>query len=175
MFAISLRAQENPGLSTDTALANILNRRFKGGESAFLKYMGNNLRYPPEAMQHCRLGIVLVALKLRPSGDIDSVLFKNEVKFGMGIEDEILRVLLMSRGKWIKSETTTIISFSIAFQTLEEQSSDATIIVIGYEMPQGGCPTDKALIKNYEKYKKKDQYKELKEVCEDLIRRMPKN
>jgi len=175
LIAISLHAQENPGISSDTTLTNILNKRFKGGEMGFMKYMNDNLRYPTEAMQNCRLGTLLVVLKLRITGDIDSILFENEIKFGMGIEDELIRVLLMTSGKWIKSETPTILSFSVAFQTDENHSSDASVVLVGYGMPQDGCPTDKALIKMYEKYKKKNQYKEMKEVCEDLIRRMPKN
>lgn len=175
LITILLNAQENPGLSTDTVLTNILNRRYKGGETAFIKYMSDNLRYPTAAMENCRIGIVLTTLKLHPSGDIDSILFNNEIEFGMGIEDEILRVLLMTRGKWIKSEIPTTLSFSVAFQMDEEHLPDATIVLVGYGQPKGGCPSDKSLIKTYEKYKKKDQYKEMKEVCEDLIRRMPKN
>lgn len=175
LFLIPLHAQENPGLSTDTALMNILNRRYKGGEMAFIKYMSDNLRYPTEAMANCRIGIVLATLKLRPSGDLDSVFFKNEIEIGMGIEDEILRAVWSTRGKWIKSEMPTILSFSVAFQMEEEHLPDATIVLVGYGMPKGGCPSDKSLIKNYEKYKKKDQYKEARAACEDLVRRMPQN
>ena len=158
---------------TDSVLTNTLNKKFKGGEEGFIRYFGYNLKYPMEARLKCRIGILLTTVKIRPSGDIDSIQFNNEIELGLGLEDEVVRCLLSTKGRWQKSEEYSKFTFSVAFHMDESNMPNATVAVVAYGLPANGCPTNKDVIELFQKAKKKNQVKEAIELCEDILRRIP--
>jgi hypothetical protein len=173
-FSLYLSAQNEVISPADSATFNVLDHRFIGGKMAFFKFLGENIIYPVEAREHCRQGVSLVRVKLRPTGVVDSIQFQNAIAIGMGIEEEILRCLLGTKGKWLRSADYPELLFSIGFSLDEKEQSQATIVIAGSGMPQNlNCPTEKSIIEAFQKAKKKKNYKEALELCQDLLRRMP--
>ena len=173
-YSIFLSAQDEKPSAADSLAFNVLDHRFVGGSAAFFKFMGQNIRYPVQARQNCREGISLVRVKLRPTGVVDSIQFQNDVAIGMGVEDEIIRCLLGTKGKWLRSADYPELLFSVAFNLNEKYKPDATIVALGYTVPGlASCPTNEETLKSFEKAKKKKNYKEALELCQDLLRRMP--
>lgn len=172
LYTTLFYAQNTQPLIKDS-LETLLNKGYKGGAKAFYVDLANSMRYPMEARQNCRMGIALVSMKIRPSGAIDSILFRHEVEIGMGIETELARCLLLTKGKWLKDTAYTSYDFSVAFQIEDGDKLKGSILVEAYASPPSDCPTIKDAIKGLEKAKKKEKYKKAIEFCEDILRRMP--
>jgi hypothetical protein len=171
-------AQRSSDTMSFDSIKKILNQRFEGGDAAFFKQLSKTLRYPLEARENCRIGTVFVDLKIKPSGAFDSLNIKNEVVIGMGIEQEVSRSVFSTKGKWLKATEYSFISFSVGFNLGEgsdqvKDNINATIVVIGYSLPPSSCLSNKAIIKDFERAKKKNNKKEMLEACEELRRRMP--
>jgi len=68
----------------------------KGGLEAFIK---SNLIYPPYSLQNCLEGNVTIAFKLNKDGQV----YQSKVQSGIGtdLDDEALRLIRRSSGKWI--------------------------------------------------------------------------
>jgi TonB family protein len=77
----------------------------KGGLEAFV--MANNV-YPQYSLQNCIQGTVTISFKLDKRGQV----YYSKISSGMGtdLDDEALRLIRLSSGKWIvpKSHDTTI-------------------------------------------------------------------
>ncbi len=169
--ALCLSAQKETQEQIDSVAFQALDQRYEGGQKAFFKYFGQNVRFPHDARFNCRLGTLLISLKIRPTGGIDSLHFTNDLELGMGIEDEVIRCLIGTKGKWIKTTDYTTLNFSIAFCMEEDKERPkASMLVVGYGTP---CPTHQDIVKAFEKAKKKKNYKEAIALCEDLLRRRP--
>jgi hypothetical protein len=173
LYALHAFAQNPSQASLDSAVFKTIDTRYKGGYKAFFTVLGETLRCPKEAVENCRWGIVLVRLKIRPSGVIDSVIFKNDIPLGMGIEEEIAAVLLTTKGKWTRAVEYETIDFSIAFHEDEDKPQATMLVTISKYGAIADCPSNDELIKHLERAKKKAQYKKAILLCEDLIRRFP--
>ena len=173
LFALRQKLNAPERNTRDSMAYQVLDKRFKGGEKGFLKYFGEQLKYPMEARQNCRLGTLLVNVKIRPSGALDSIAFKNDVTFDMGIEEEVIRCLVGSKGQWLKSTESAYLSFSIGFTMDEKNKMGTTLLVVAYGYPKIGCATNQEVIKAFEKAKKHNTPKEALELCEELLRRLP--
>jgi hypothetical protein len=168
-YSFTFYAQNQQQTVADSVAFNTIDKRYKGGKKAFFTHLGTTLKCPQEARENCRFGIVLVTLKLRSSGVIDSILFKNDAPLGMGLEEEIAKVIFETKGQWTRAVEYTTIAFSVAFCE-ENDKPNATILVT---LSGSQCPSNQDLIKDLEKAKKKKKYKEALSICEDLIRRFP--
>lgn len=87
--------------------------QLKGGLPAFLK---NNTIYPPYSLHNCIQGTVKVGFKLNAKGDV----YYSEITNGIGadLDEEALRLIKMSNGKWIipaTHDTTTLIVVPVNF------------------------------------------------------------
>ena len=172
-YTLYISAQNKTQEQIDSVAYQALDQRYEGGQKAFFKYFAQNLRFPQDARFNCRLGTLLISLKIRPTGGIDSLHFTNALQLGMGIEDEVIRCLIGTKGKWIKTTDYTTLSFSIAFCMEEDKERPkATMLIVGYGSPSN-CPTYQDIVKAFEKAKKKKNYKEAIGLCEDLLRRRP--
>jgi TonB family protein len=85
----------------------------KGGLPAFLK---NNTIYPAYSLHNCIQGTVKIGFKVNAKGDI----FYTEITSGVGadLDDEALRLVKMSSGKWevpSSHDTTTLIVVPVNF------------------------------------------------------------
>lgn len=72
--------------------------QFKGGESALSTFLTNHIIYPEYSRQNCIGGTIKVGFKLDNTGKVTDV----HVEQGMGLDldDEAVRVVKMTSGKW---------------------------------------------------------------------------
>ena len=89
---------------------------FKGGEKNLYSFIKNHQIYPEYSKANCLQGTVHISFKLDPRGNI----YDSEVQkgFGTDLDDEALRIIRMSSGKWIVPagfDTTTALVLPINF------------------------------------------------------------
>lgn len=103
--------------------------QFKGGPNNLNAFIKNNLIYPDYSKANCLQGTIHVQFKLDQRGEI----YDSEVKkgFGIDLDDEALRLIRLSSGKWIvpaNYDTTTAIvlpvNFSLKDYNCEERNKD---------------------------------------------------
>ncbi|MGK6349886.1 energy transducer TonB [Parapedobacter sp. DT-150] len=70
---------------------------FPGGMEAFLKYVQENYRYPPQAMEHGVKGKIILAFIVERDGSLTDITIMRDLKFGTG--EEAVRLLTTSP-KW---------------------------------------------------------------------------
>ncbi|WP_051189497.1 TonB family protein [Daejeonella oryzae] len=102
---------------------------FKGGRRNLDIFINSNLLYPEFSKENCIEGIVQVSFKLNSKGRI----YDSEVEkgFGIDLDDEALRVVRLSSGRWIVPagyDTTQAIilpvNFSLKGYKCEERTKD---------------------------------------------------
>ncbi len=86
---------------------------FKGNLDSFVK---DNIIYPSYSLHNCIQGTIKVGFKLSPKGDVS----KATVVQGLGtdLDDEALRIIKMSSGKWIvpsSHDTATLVIVPVNF------------------------------------------------------------
>ena len=89
---------------------------FKGGDKNLFAFIKNNQIYPEYSKVNCLQGTVNVSFKLNGAGEI----YDSEVQkgFGTDLDDEALRIIRLSSGKWIVPagfDTTTAMVLPINF------------------------------------------------------------
>jgi len=89
---------------------------FKGGDKNLYAFIKNTQIYPEYSKANCLQGTIHVSFKLNRQGHI----FDSEVQkgFGTDLDDEALRIIRLSSGKWIVPadfDTTTAIVLPINF------------------------------------------------------------
>lgn len=102
---------------------------FKGGQRNLSLFIANNLIYPEYAKQNCLQGTIYVSFKLNKQGRIfDSEIHKG---FGVDLDDEALRIVRLTSGKWIvppTHDTTSAlilpVNFSLKEYECESRSAD---------------------------------------------------
>lgn len=87
--------------------------QLKGGLSSFLT---ENQIYPPYSLYNCIQGSVSIGFKLNSKGNI----YYSAIKKGIGtdLDDEALRLIRMTNGKWIvplTHDTTTLVIVPVNF------------------------------------------------------------
>lgn len=77
---------------------------FKGGDSELAYFLKENLVYPEYSRQNCISGTIQVSFNVDGAGKLHNV----KIYKGMGIDldDEAIRVLKLTSGKWIVSAGT---------------------------------------------------------------------
>lgn len=131
--------------------------QFKSGPSGFASFLENNTIYPPFSKQNCIQGTVNVSFKLDQSGKV----YLSKITKGIisELNDEALRLVRMSSGKWQvpAGYDTTIsvvvpVNFRLSGYDCEGKSkADIKAAIVSYEAEEG---LTNAVI-NF--YKNKDQ------------------
>ncbi|PST85205.1 energy transducer TonB [Pedobacter yulinensis] len=90
---------------------------FRTGKHTLESFLASNTVYPAYSRQNCIGGTVVVAFKLDKKGDV----FSSRVVRGVGtdLDDEALRLVRMTRGKWSLPagfDTTTLVSVPVNFK-----------------------------------------------------------
>jgi hypothetical protein len=80
--------------------------QLEGGLSSFLK---DNMVYPPYSLQNCIQGTIDVGFKLNAKGEVYYAAIVKGV--GTDLDDEALRLIKLSSGKWESSFKSRHISF----------------------------------------------------------------
>lgn len=92
--------------------------RLKGGLEQFVN---NNRIYPQYSLQNCIQGTVTIGFKLNQKGEV----YNSSVRKGMGtdLDDEALRLIRMSSGKWLMPmvyDTSLVVIAPINFKITSE-------------------------------------------------------
>ena len=94
---------------------------FPGGQAAFAKFLGRNLRFPASAIDEGVHGKVLVSFIIEKSGELSNIKILNGI--GAGCDEEAIRVLLKSprwkAGVQNKQKVRVMYTLPINFQTPE--------------------------------------------------------
>jgi TonB family protein len=134
----------------------------KGGLESFIKA---NLIYPPYSLQNCLEGNVTIAFKLTKDGDV----YNSKIQSGIGtdLDNEALRLIRRSTGKWIMPagyDTSAVLIVPVNFK-LEgyncgnRTKADKQRAIAAYQASEG--LTDAIL--NFYKNKKAGNYKKEEE------------
>lgn len=72
---------------------------FKGGERSLSSFISRSLIYPEYSKQNCLQGTVNISFQLTRNG----IIFNSKVEkgFGIDLDDEALRIVRLTSGKWI--------------------------------------------------------------------------
>ncbi|MGV8879918.1 MAG: energy transducer TonB [Sphingobacteriaceae bacterium] len=76
--------------------------KFKGGPNALNNFLENNLVYPEYSRQNCISGTIQVSFQLNEDGSLFNVKIQNG--FGIDLDDEALRIVKLTAGKWVVPE-----------------------------------------------------------------------
>lgn len=135
----------------------------KGGLEAFVT--ANNV-YPQYSLQNCIQGTVTISFKLNKDGFV----YYSKIRSGIGtdLDDEALRLIRLSSGKWIvpKNHDTTVsliapIKFTLSGYNCENKNPEEIKRAIAlYRSNQGLAGT----IQNFYRNKEKGTYKKAEEA-----------
>jgi TonB family protein len=89
---------------------------FKGGQKGLKSFIDNNLIYPEFSKDNCLQGTIQVSFKLDSEGKI----YESKIQkgFGVDLDQEALRIVRLTSGKWImpiKHDTLTSLVLPITF------------------------------------------------------------
>ncbi|MFA8449719.1 MAG: hypothetical protein ACEPOW_03375 [Bacteroidales bacterium] len=160
--------------SRNKTIEMILDYRFKGGHWAFQKLFYKNFVYPEAARNACAIGISIINITVNCSGQLENVVVKNSL--GYGVELEIKKVLSLPEAEWnsCKDDKYTRFEIPILFVTQGTQTNrvDPYIVVEG-ENPGFVCKNDKYYWDRAVKYLKKKKGKKAISYLDILIKRNP--
>ncbi|WP_207428376.1 energy transducer TonB [Pedobacter sp. SYSU D00535] len=102
---------------------------FKGGQKNLDAFISRSIIYPEYSRQNCLQGTVQVSFQLNKAGRIvDS---KIEKGFGTDLDDEALRIIRLTSGRWLVPSSfdttqylTLPINFSLREYNCDERTSD---------------------------------------------------
>lgn len=80
----------------------VVNPTFKGGIQEFYKFLGMNMRFPPDASRNGVGGRVMLSFVVCEDGSLCE--YKVENRVGYGLDEEALRVAKLMDGKWKPGE-----------------------------------------------------------------------
>lgn len=80
-----------------------INYRFKIGEDGYISFFSRNITFPATATKNGTVANSITRISLNPEGEIDSIAVINPID--SIIDNEVLRVIELSRNKWEKCDT----------------------------------------------------------------------
>jgi hypothetical protein len=83
-----------------------INARFKGKEIEFRKFIAQNLKYPVLSQEDRSVGYSITSITITPKGEISDISTINFID--KPIEQDINRVLRMTKNKWLKCDTISV-------------------------------------------------------------------
>lgn len=166
-------AQKNLPENFESNLAEVLENRFNGGSKPFFQLVYGNIKYPGEARAACRLGQLLVTLSISEQGHIENIQYLNELDYGL--EEEVKRVLELTAGRWLPSENSSALYFSVGFHIERTADIKGDLKVTAYGLSGGdkSCENNQSIEEKLHKAIKKKQSEKALEYCEELLRRDP--
>lgn len=90
--------------------------RFKDGPDGFANFLKQNTIYPSFSKNNCIQGTTEISFKLNAQGKI--YFSKITKRIGTGLDEEALRLVRMSSGKWMVPagyDTTTVVNVPVRF------------------------------------------------------------
>jgi len=174
LLVIFLISGSSFGQSSEKFAQN-MDKLYEAGNSTFLEEVYESIKYPQEARENCRVGVLKTLISTDTAGAIESIILGN--RLGMGIEAEVIRVLNLTSGKWRKGKKLKY-PINFAFRIGKNQKDFAgdiniTAFAVGYQAHSGCSIPQKGLEKQVRKYRKKGKLEKAKLVYEELLRRYP--
>jgi TonB family protein len=77
--------------------------KFRGGDPAIISFINSNIDYPEAAKQDNIQGRAIVKFMVTASGDVVGARVTNKIDKALG--DEAIRVIKLTRGKWIPAKS----------------------------------------------------------------------
>jgi TonB family protein len=97
LMSMSVNAQNDPICQTPEVFPE-----FKGGVSAMMKFICDNVKYPKDAEESKTEGRVVVQLTIEKDGKVSGYKVVNKVS--PSLDDEALRVAKLTSDKWIPAK-----------------------------------------------------------------------
>lgn len=135
---------------------------FRGGKRGMQTFISQNLIYPGYSRQNCIQGTIEVSFRLGRNGQV----YGSRVEKGLGVDldDEALRIVRLSSGKWLVPagfDTTSIMTMPVTFSLsdrgcLTQSPKDIRNAINAYRAQQELT----AAITNFYSQKEKGKYTE---------------
>jgi len=169
-FPLFISAQEVPAQVHEDSIDAFLNTHYKDGARGFLEMFYKNINYPKVARRNCTSGILIVKLTFGKNGSIAKTELFNPL--GDGIEEEVVRVINISKGGWKSLAEGRSISFSLGFIMGEKEKLNCYITMIAV-INGLNCYTIKDFQKKLNWALKKEKYEKALAYCDQILRRNP--
>lgn len=131
------------------------NSQYEGGGQAFRDLINKNIKYPVDAKESGRQGLVVVGFTLTKDAKIINAKIKNSV--GMGCDEETIRLLKLIEGKLTpKSDSDQYFEFTMRFQLMDTKDVQK-------------------LIEKADKLYSKEKYHDALNILDEIIRQSPYN
>ena len=165
----------------ETSFYYVLDNRFQGGSDAFIELFKENIRYPQEAFDNCRVGLSKIKLSISKDGKLEDFKFTN--KLGMGIEEKLSHFLESTKNDWKAWARDSEMELTIGFSLITKSDSyypDADLLVLEksafkFATNNEYCDSDAKVEKKVNKYIKRKKYDKALSFAEELVRRHPDN
>lgn len=159
----------------------VLDNRFKGGSDAFIELFKENISYPQEAFDNCRVGLSKIRLSISKDGKLEHYEFSN--KLGMGIEKKLSSFFDSTKDNWKSWARNSEMEMTVGFSLITQRDSyypDADLLVLeksAYKFATNNeyCDSDAKVEKRVKKYIKRRKFDKALSFAEELVRRHPDN
>jgi TonB family protein len=130
-------------------------KQYDGGEKAYFDWLSKNIKYPGEAKDNDRQGLVVIGFILTKEARIIDLKVKNSV--GFGCDEEAIRLLKMIEGK------------------LKPNSKDNEYFEMTLRFKLADTKELNRLIEEANKLYSKEKYKNALKILDEVIRQAPYN
>lgn len=169
------------------AQENGINTRYKGKEIEFRKFIAQNLKYPVLSQENRLVGYSITSITITPKGEIAGISTINPID--EPIEEDINRVLRMTKKKWLKCDTISV-NQTFYVQIVYELGDNPVIknpvkdkynfvdvvVLTAFGFPNNNLPeSNETIAIKLAKELKKNNYKEALDYVDESIRRNPFN
>ena len=169
------------------AQENGINARFKGKEIEFRKFIAQNLKYPVLSQEDRAVGYSITSITITPKGEISDISTINFID--KPIEQDINRVLRMTKNKWLKCDTISVdqtFYVQIAYvlgdnRNVENPVKDKynfvdVVVLTAFGLPNNYLPeSDESIATKLTEELKKNNYKKALTYVDESIKRNPFN
>ena len=165
----------------ETSFYYVLDNRFQGGSDTFIKLFKENVSYPKEAFDNCRVGLSKIKITISKDGKLENYEFTNKLE--MGIEEKLSHFFDTTKDNWKAWARASEMELTVGFSLITKKDSyypDADLLVLEksafkFATDNEYCDSDAQVEKRVKKYIKRKKYDKALSFAEELIRRHPDN
>ena len=165
---------------------NGIDIRYKG-KIELRKFIAKNFIYPVSSQENRSVGCAINSITITPKGEIAGISTINQID--EPIEEEIIRVLLMTKDKWLKCDTISV-NQTFYFQIVcalgkspvvknpvkDKYNFVDVIAITAFGLINNDFPeSDESIANKIAKQLKKNNYKKALRYVDETIRRNPFN
>lgn len=158
--------------------------RYVGGDTAFYRFLGQNMRYPASARRAGIIGTAILGFTLLPNGELTDVETVNPLS--KDIDNEVIRVLIETTDNWQPSPEALPVRMylPIAFTLdgvpliragIDDDLFIEEIVVRAFGPVEANIRSRESLIEKLYKFIEKEKHSRALRSADELIRRDPFN